>query len=211
MRKRKNIESSIFDIRRFDEAFFNDMRETLDFFDENVYELYKYLIYNSNPLRYMYTTTHWDIIDNTGDDIATDYGIVYSHDKKMESTESVYSTWKPYELKPSECAELHLSAERTALYEISTEQIQKYFWRNSAKELSEKLRDLSKKLGEYYKFNMFGDEFFGYSGFIIAIFKDKAFIGLQEKMLKPLCFKLEYCEHGHYTNHECERLEFDED
>ena len=211
MRKRKNIESSIFDIRRFDEAFFNDMRETLDFFDENVYELYKYLIYTSNPSRYMYKTTDWDIIDNAGHDIATYHGIVYSHDKKMESTESVYSTCKHYELKPSECAELHISAERIALYEISTEQIQKYFWRNSAEELSEKLKELSKKLGEYRKFNMFGDEFFSYSGFIIAIFKNKAFIGLQEKMLKPLCFKLEYCEHGNYTNDERERLEIDEE
>ena len=122
MRKRKNIESSV-DIRMFDEAFFNDMRETLEFFDENVYELYKYLIYNSNPSRYMYTTTHWNIIDNTGHNSVTDYSINYSHDKKMESTESVYSTLETFDLKPSECAELHLSAGRIALYEISTEQI----------------------------------------------------------------------------------------
>lgn len=211
MRNRKNIKNSIFDIRRFDEAFFNEMRETLEFFDENAYELYKYLIYNSNPSRYMYITTGWDIINNAGRDVASYHNIVYSHDKKMDSAESVYSAWEPYELKPFECAELHISAQRIALYEISTEQMQKYFWRNSVEELSEKLRDLSKKLGEYHKFNVFGDEFFGYSCFTIAIFKDKAFIGLQEKMLKPLCFKLEYCEHGNYTNHERERLEFDEE
>lgn len=182
MRGRKKTNENLENIENFDEAYFNDFKESVDDWDENVYKLYKYLVFNSKPERYLYMKEKW-LLHTRGLPLdVCDDDAQFTYKEKIDSAMSVYYFYELGITAVYNDFELHCPVKRIALYKMSIRQIKKYFCCNSTEEIL-------KKLGKPYKTNGRGDEFYYYSGFEIVRFNDQFFIGSFPEQCMDLVFR----------------------